>query len=96
MARVEERRAASHFYNPTPSPVRPLGAKELHAKLSPKLDRAQPQAGRKELSFGAGRSSPRTEPDKTPASGPERKKGLDDALARRAAQMKDRDTGFSR
>jgi ATP-dependent exoDNAse (exonuclease V) alpha subunit len=94
MARVEERRAASHFYNPTPAPVRPLSAKELHAKLSPKLDRLPSQDGRKELSFGAGRNSPRTQPEKAP--GPERKRGLDDALARRAAQMKDRDTGFSR
>ena len=94
MARVEERRAASHFYNPSPAPVRPLSARELHAKLSPKLDRLPSQDGRKELSFGAGRSSQRSEPDNPARS--ERKNGLDEALARRAAQMKDRDTGFSR
>ena len=108
MGRVEERRAASHFHTSQgPQPVRPLTAKELHARFASEPHQAPPHSARKELSFGAGRDSKgrddaaaldpqRQQPGNTPPAPDDRSRRMDEMLARRVAQMKDRDKGFSR
>ena len=58
MARVEERRAASHFHTSQgPQPVRPLTAKQLHARFASEPHQAPMRGDTKELSFGPGRDA---------------------------------------
>jgi hypothetical protein len=104
MARVEERRAASHFHTSQGSqPVRPLTAKQLHARFASEPHHAQAHADKKELSFGPGRdakgrgdAAQRPEPGQNTPTPDDSTRRMDEMLARRAAQMKDRDKGFRR
>jgi hypothetical protein len=102
MARVEQRRAASHFHTSQGAqPVRPLTAKQLHARFASEPHQTPTRGDKKELSFGADRDTKRrgdTPQDRAqgPAPPDERSRRMDEMLARRAAQLKDRDRGFTR
>ena len=99
MARVDERRAASNFQSgQAVDPVRPLTARELHAKLAVKPETGRQIGEKKELSFGPGREqqSSRTETQTPSTPADERTRRFEEMLAKRNAQMKDRDKGFTR
>jgi Ti-type conjugative transfer relaxase TraA len=104
MARVEEHRAASHFHSSQgPQPVRPLTAQQLHARFASEPHQAPPRGDKKDLSFGQGRdakgrgdAAQRPGPGQNTPTPDDRTRRMDEMLARRAAQMKDFDKGFSR